>query len=207
MLAYTNNPYKTRCSSPTYNPTTQPGVPWSVAQGVDLISFHQMFTCISSRIMEMLVKSHGTSIYLRGNPCQISCYQGLVFAIRVAEAKGHPFKATADCMFDACSWCFCVGTFCGEELSDTTTLRQYTPQLFNMVHLKLSPWKRRFLLENIGFSGSMLNLGGRSRNLQLFFRKNSFPDDRKHTSSPVDEMLWLVPEQIEYMMISTSISL
>ena len=31
---------------------------------------------------------------------------------------------------------------------------------FHMVHLKISPWKRKSLLEKITCSGSMLNLGG-----------------------------------------------
>ena len=90
MLAYTNNPYKTRCSSPTYNPTTQPGCSMIsgsrcgfLRRGVtpgekifpsfllvtpfpNLISLHQMFTCISSRIMEMLQNHMGHPYILEG---------------------------------------------------------------------------------------------------------------------------------------------
>ena len=36
----------------------------------------------------------------------------------------------------------------------------YTSLKFNMVHLKISPWKRRLRLRKPSFSDSMLNFGG-----------------------------------------------
>lgn len=94
MLAYTNNPYKTRCSSPTYNPTTQPGCSMisgsrcGFKKGRDpgckefpVFSFGDSFSEFDKSPSNVhmhlfknhgnVAKSHGTSIYLGGNPCQI----------------------------------------------------------------------------------------------------------------------------------------
>ena len=73
--------------------------------------------------------------------------------------KPHPFLKA----FKAHWRCHCLGTLGFLKMLPIfrwdLKARIHTPLKFNMVHLKIPPWKRRFRTWKPSFSG-MLNLGG-----------------------------------------------
>ena len=82
----------------------------------------------------------------------------LKFNIAVAPEKWWFWRTTF-----LLGWTICTGYV---KLWGCNHLES-TPLMFNMVHLKLRPWKRRFLLGKPSFWVSMLNFGGVSNPVNI----------------------------------------